>query len=51
MQEWLQRPDFSATLPDLLEGEDPEFTAYITKLAQTKVGGEHDPIRPFAHAA
>lgn len=32
MREWLRRPEFRAVLPELLEGEDPEFTDYIRKL-------------------
>lgn len=35
MREWLQRPDFRSALPELLGGEDPEFTAYIRKLADS----------------
>lgn len=34
MREWLRRPDFNAALPRLLEGEDPEFTAHIGRLAE-----------------
>jgi len=30
---WTKRPDFRQALPDLLEGEDPEFTAYMKKIA------------------
>ena len=33
MREWCRRADFRATLPELLEGEDPEFASYIRKLA------------------
>jgi hypothetical protein len=29
---WVQRPDFRAQLPELLEGEDPDFVAYVKKL-------------------
>ena len=32
--EWLRKPDFRATLPDLLEGEDDAFSAYILDLAR-----------------
>ena len=35
MREWLRRADFRAALPELLEGEDPEFTGYIRKLAES----------------
>jgi len=34
MREWCRRGDFRALLPVLLEGEDPEFGAYIRKLAE-----------------
>lgn len=30
---WCRRGDFRDFLPELLEGEDPEFTAYIKKIA------------------
>ena len=33
MREWCRRGDFRALLPSLLEGEDPEFGAYIRELA------------------
>jgi hypothetical protein len=33
MGEWCNRADFRASLPALLRGEDPEFAAYIKKLA------------------
>lgn len=33
IREWLRRPDFRDALPQLLEGEDPEFTAYIQERA------------------
>ena len=33
MREWCRREDFRALLPALLEGEDPEFGAYIRALA------------------
>jgi hypothetical protein len=34
MREWLRRADFRDALPALLEGEDPEFTRYIERLAK-----------------
>jgi hypothetical protein len=34
MREWCQREDFRALLPQLLRGEDPDFVAYIQKLAE-----------------
>jgi hypothetical protein len=33
MREWCKREDFCAALPNLLEGEDPDFSAYIRALA------------------
>jgi len=34
MREWCQREDFRTRLPELVCGEDPDFAAYITRLAQ-----------------
>jgi hypothetical protein len=36
MQEWLERDDFREAIPGLLRGEDPEFAAYISRLANTQ---------------
>lgn len=33
MREWCRRADFKAALPQLLRGEDPEFVAYIERIA------------------
>ncbi len=33
MREWCEREDFRKMLPRLLHGEDPDFAAYISKLA------------------
>ena len=33
MREWCQRADFRALLPELLDGEDPEFVTYLRALA------------------
>ena len=33
MREWLRRADFRALLPELLDGEDPEFVSYLRALA------------------
>jgi hypothetical protein len=33
MREWCRRADFRAMLPQLLEGEDGDFAAYITRVA------------------
>ena len=35
MGEWCNRADFRASLPALLRGEDPEFAAYIQRLAES----------------
>lgn len=32
MQEWCGRDDFREAMPDLLQGEDPEFAGYLRKL-------------------
>lgn len=34
MREWCRREDFRRALPRLLPGEDPDFAAYITRLAE-----------------
>jgi hypothetical protein len=34
MREWCQREDFRDSLPRLLPGEDPDFTAYIRRIAE-----------------
>ena len=34
MREWCRKKDFRTALPDLLEGEDDEFSDYILALAQ-----------------
>lgn len=33
MREWCRREDFAQALPALLRGEDPEFQAYIRRIA------------------
>ena len=33
MREWCRRADFRKALPELLEGEDPDFRAHIEKIA------------------
>jgi hypothetical protein len=38
MREWCRREDFRNALPQLLQGEDPEFVAYITGLAANETG-------------
>lgn len=34
MRDWCKRTDFRAALPELLQGEDEQFAAHITKIAQ-----------------
>lgn len=36
MREWCRRPDFRAALPELLEGEDPDFQAHIGAIAEAE---------------
>jgi hypothetical protein len=36
MREWCRRSDFARELPRLLAGEDPEFAAYIARLASSE---------------
>jgi hypothetical protein len=36
MREWVRRSEFRDALPQLLEGEDEEFTLHITKLAEAE---------------
>jgi hypothetical protein len=39
-REWVRREEFRDSLPQLLEGEDPEFTEHIRALAKTERNGE-----------
>ena len=39
MREWLRRDAFYDRLPQLLKGEDPEFAAYMRRLAEEERGG------------
>jgi len=47
LREWCQREDFRRLLPQILKGEDPEFAAYVQRLAQEESVGE----APSARAA
>ena len=38
MREWVRRDDFYYRLPQLLKGEDPEFAAYLQRLAEAERG-------------
>lgn len=61
MREWIHRPDFRAALPQLLEGEDPEFTHAIQAMAEddalracrkaAEPGPDNRIVFPHAHAA
>jgi hypothetical protein len=35
MREWCRRADFQQALPELLEGEDPDFRKHIQRIAQS----------------
>jgi hypothetical protein len=41
MREWVRRGDFRDALPELLQGEDEEFTHYIRHLAETETREPH----------
>ena len=44
MREWCRREDFRALLPRLLEGEDPGFQRYISRLAEEAAGRASPPL-------
>lgn len=44
MRDWCRREEFLNRLPTLLRGEDPEFSAYIRRLASEETPG-HVPRR------
>ena len=48
MREWCRRSDFRAALPELLEGEDPDFRAHIGKIATQS---NHQPAAPASPPA
>ena len=39
MREWCRREDFRTALPQLLQGEDADFAAYITRIKDQEVTG------------
>ena len=45
MGEWVRRADFRDALPELLEGEDAEFTEYINGLVRGAERVSLDPLR------
>jgi cbb3-type cytochrome oxidase subunit 3 len=46
MREWCRRDDFHNCLPLLLRGEDPEFTAYIKRVAHEERGAASTVLTP-----
>lgn len=45
MREWIRRPEFREALPELLEGEDEDFTRYIRALADEEKSRLNSPSR------
>jgi hypothetical protein len=49
MREWCRRQDFCAMLPQLLEGEDPDFVSCISRIADeeraTSVGSQESTVK------
>lgn len=43
MREWCRREDFRALLQYMLRGEDPDFAAYIRRLATEETGNPPNP--------
>ena len=41
MREWCRRPDFRELLPELLQGEDSDFQAYIRRIAGNESSRVH----------
>lgn len=50
MREWCRREDFQRLLPELLRGEDPEFKAYIERLAREEAPAEAEARGPVPRA-
>ena len=47
MREWVRRDDFYHRLPRLLKGEDPEFAAYLRRIAAEERGASMpDAVAP-----
>ncbi|RRJ97927.1 hypothetical protein Ga0100231_005715 [Opitutaceae bacterium TAV4] len=40
MREWCRRPDFRELLPNLLQGEDPDFSRHIQKIADEETAAD-----------
>jgi hypothetical protein len=45
MREWCRRGDFCRLLPRLLQGEDPDFAAYIRGLAAEEIARDEAPTQ------
>ena len=43
MREWCRREDFRQNLPQLLPGEDPDFTLYIRRIAEEESRSTANP--------
>jgi hypothetical protein len=48
MREWVRRSEFREALPELLEGEDEDFTRYIQMLADEEKARVSFPVRKVA---
>jgi len=48
MREWVRRSEFREALPELLEGEDEDFTRYIQALADEEKSRAQFPVRKVA---
>jgi hypothetical protein len=48
IREWLRRPDFREALPELLQGEDEDFTRYIQALLRAEKDRVAFPARQAA---
>ncbi len=51
MREWCRRADFRNALPELLEGEDPDFRAYIETIARAEAAAPAPSKSPAAGVA
>lgn len=49
MRYWCCRPDFRTALPEILKGEDPDFTAYMLRISAEEQNRLH--AAPVAHGA
>jgi hypothetical protein len=51
MREWVRRAEFRDQLPELLEGEDEDFTRYLRTLVEsevTRVKSALEPVTPIS---